>query len=120
MRPTMRPNDGAEEQSMIARVLPEFLVDQVQIPFNKADGAGADAAYVIVLLQQQEQLEQGGRVLCKYLVTARLQETVLDLKALVDRLRFGMRIHEDLFLEQLQQHFIETAQIHHGSVIALH
>ena len=59
-----------EEQSMIARVLPELLVDQVKIPLNESDGVGADAAHIILLLQQEK---QSRAVLtgcfCKYPVT---------------------------------------------------
>ena len=54
--PGRRPQN-AQEQAMISRILPELLVDQVQIPFDNSDGMRADAAQVLVLLKQKEQLE---------------------------------------------------------------
>ncbi len=115
-----RCTQDGEEQAMIARVLPELLVDQVQVSIDQADGVGTDPADVLVLLQQQEQFEQRRRILCEHLVMARLQVTVLDLESLVQWLRLGARIHEDLFLEQLQQHFVQPAQVHDRAVVALH
>ena len=50
----------------------------------------------------------------------RLQEAVLDLEALVQRLRRCIRVHQDGFFEQLQQHFVEPAEIHDRAVVALH
>ncbi len=43
-----------EKQPMVAWILAEFLVDQVQIAFDQADRVCADAANVRVLLQYQE------------------------------------------------------------------
>ena len=49
-----------------------------------------------------------------------LKVAILDLKALVERLGRRIRVHEDSFLEELQQHFVESRQVHHRAVIALH
>jgi hypothetical protein len=46
-----RRAQDTQEQAVIPRVLPELLVNQVQIPLNETDGVGTDAANVIVLLQ---------------------------------------------------------------------
>ena len=73
-----------------------------------------------MLLQQQEQLENGRRLPLEDIVFDDLQEAVLDLKALVERLRLHIRIHQDRFLEQLQQHLVQAAQVHDRAVIALH
>ena len=50
-----------QEQAMVARVLPELLVDQPEILVDRADGRGAHAFHVRVLLQHHEDLEQRRR-----------------------------------------------------------
>ncbi len=109
-----------QEQPVVARILAELLVDQVQVAPDQADRPGADAADVGVLLQQQEQLEQRRRVVLEDVFIHGLQVAVLDLEALVEGLRRCVRIHEDGFLEELQQHLVEPRELHHGAVIALH
>ena len=67
-----------------------------------------------------KQLEQGRRLTREDVVIRGLQEAVLHLESLVEANRFGRGIHEDRFLEQLQQHFVEPRQVHDRAVIALH
>ncbi len=77
-----RPQDG-EEQPVIARVQAKLVVDQVEVALDEADREGADAADIRMLLQQQKQLEQRGRVTAENLVVDGLQVAVLDLETLI-------------------------------------
>ena len=52
-----RRTQNRQEQPVVARVLAELLVDQVQVAPDEADRVSADAAKVGDLLQQQEQLQ---------------------------------------------------------------
>ena len=112
--------ENRQEQPVVARVLPELLVDQVQVAPNQADRPGADAADVGVLLQQQEQLEKRRRLVMEYVLVDGLQVAVLHLEAVIQRFRRRVRVHQDRFFEQLQQHFVESRQGHDRAVIALH
>ena len=51
VRDTFRRSENRQEQAVVPRVLPKFLVDQVQVAFDQADREGADAANLGILLQ---------------------------------------------------------------------
>ena len=54
--PLRRAQDG-KEQTVVSRVLPKLLIDQVQAALDQAHRVGTDTANLGVLLQQEEQLE---------------------------------------------------------------
>ena len=66
---------------MMARILAEFLVDERHVRADQADGLGAHAAQLRVLLQQHEQLQQRGGLARKHLGMRHFQIVVADLKA---------------------------------------
>ena len=120
MRHALVGAENSQEESVIARVLAKLFVNQGEVAFDQTHGPRAYAAYVRVLLEQQKELEQGRRVAGKHVFVRGLQETVLDLESFVEADRLGGRVHEDRFLEQLQQHLVEARQIHDRAVVALH
>lgn len=73
-----------------------------------------------MLLQCHEQLEQRRRVALEDIVGGGLQEAVAHLKVFVDGFGGGAGAGQYRFLELLQEHFAEPAEVHHGAVIALH
>ena len=76
-----------EEQAVVARVLAELLIDQPQIAHHRADGVGAHAADLRILLQQHEQLEQRRGLAREHVLVDRLEIVVAHLKARIERLR---------------------------------
>ena len=78
-----RRTQDRQEQAVITRVLPEFVVDEVEVALDQADRERADAADFLVLLQDQEQLEQGGRIAPEDVVVHGLEKAVLNLEAFV-------------------------------------
>ena len=108
-----------QEQPVIARVLAELLVDQPQVLVDGADGRGAHALHVRVLLQHHEYLEQRRRRARKDLVVHGLEVIVAHLESRVQRTR-RRGLVEDGFAEQLQQQFVEQRHVHDRAVIALH
>ena len=76
-----------QEQAMVARILPEPVVDQVQAAPYQRNGSGAHALQFRVLLQDQEEFQQCRRRAVENIIGGDLQEAVADLEALVDRLR---------------------------------
>ena len=109
-----------QKQTMIARILPKLVIDKVQMAFDRADGIGAYTTQLGIVLQQEEQLEQGRRIARKDVLIDRLEIAVLDFETLVQRFGRRIRVHEDGFFELLQQHFIQAAQFHHSAVVTLH
>jgi len=105
---------------MIAGVLSELFVDQVEVALDQANREGTDATNVRVLLQQKEQLEQRRRLVNEDLVGDSLQKAVLDLEMGVQGLRRSARIHQERLLELLQQHLVQPGQVHDRTVVTLH
>ena len=120
VRHAFRRTQDRQEQAMIARILPEFLVDQVQVALDESHRVGTDALDLRMLLQQQEQFQQGRGIVREYAFVHGLQVTVLDLEARIQRRRGRIGIHQDRFFEELQQHFVEPAELHDGAIVALH
>ncbi len=113
---------GAEdfhEQPMVPRILPEFFVDERDVGADQADGFGAHSAQFGMLLQQHEQFEQRRREPRKHLRVRDLEVVAADLKARIDGHR-RRALRQNRLAEQLQQHFIEQADVHHGAIVFLH
>ena len=108
-----------EEQAVVARVLAELLVDEPQILVDGADGRGAHALDLGVLLQQHEDLEQRRRRAREQLLADRFEIVVAHLEARVQRAR-RRGLGEDGLAEQLQQQFVEQRDVHDRAVVALH
>ena len=104
----------------MARVLAELLVDEPQVLLHERDRARVDAAQFEVLLEQQENLEQRRRLAREHLIVGDLEIAVAALEAGAERDRRLVLVEQDRFLEQLQQHLVETAELHHRAVVALH
>ena len=81
VRHARRRAQDLEEQAMVARVLAELLVDQPQILVDRADGRGAHALHVRVLLQHHEDLEQRRRRAREQLLVHRFEVVVAHLEA---------------------------------------
>ena len=109
-----------EEQPVIARVLAELLVDQPQVPAERADGRGAHAAQLRVLLHQAEQLEDRRGLPREDVVGGDLEVVVAHLEARVERHDLRGGVGEDRLAEQLQQHLVQQAHVHDRAVVALH
>ena len=92
VRDADRRAQDLEEQAVIARMLAELLVDQPQVPRQLADGRGAHAADLRVLLDDDEQLEQRRRIAVEDVVAGDLEVVVADLEARIDRHRRDIRI----------------------------
>ena len=107
------------EEPVMARVLPKFLIDERYMRADEADGLGAHAAQLRVLLQEHEQLEQRRRIAGEYLGMGDLQIIVADLEARVDGHRRAA-LGEYGLAKQLQQHLVEQAHVHHRAVVLLH
>jgi len=105
---------------VVARVLSKLIVDQVEVALDQPDRVRAYPADLRVLLQQQEELEKRRGIVAEHVVIDGLQESVLDLEAGIERVSLRLRVHQDRFLEQLQQHFVEATQLHDRAVVALH
>ena len=72
----LRGAQDLEEQPVIARVLAELVVDEVQVLLDERDRARADAAQIEDLLEQQEQFEQRRRLALEDLIVGDLEEAV--------------------------------------------
>ncbi len=105
---------------MVARVLAELLVDQPQVPAERADGGCAHAADFRVLLHDAEQLEDRRRVAREDVVRGHLEVVVAHLEARVERDDRRFAVAEDGLAEQLQQHLVQQAHVHDRAVVALH
>ena len=66
-----------QKQLVIARILPELVVDQVQVALDRCDRRRADAFEFGVLLQQQEELQQCRWMLLEKCVANDLQESMM-------------------------------------------
>ena len=108
-----------QEQPVMARVLPELLIDQPEAAPHRAHGGGAHAFDLRVLLQQHEQLEQRGRRAHEYFVVHRFERAAAHLEARIERPR-RLVARDDRFAEQLQQQLVQQADVHHRAVVALH
>ena len=87
--------------------------------FDRADGRGAHAFDVRVLLQHHEDLEQRRRGAREDVVVDGFEVVVAHLEARVQRP--GRRgLGEDRFAEQLQQQVVEQHHVHDRAVVALH
>ncbi len=95
------------EQAMVARVLPEFLVDERDVRADQADRLGAHAAQLRVLLQEHEQLQQRRRIAREHLRVRDFQVIVADLKARIDGHR-RPALRQDRLAKELQQHFVQA------------
>jgi hypothetical protein len=87
VRHAARGAQDLQKQAVVARILAELLVDQPQIARHGADGAGAHAADLRILLQQHEQLEQRRGQAREHVLIDRLEIVVAHLKARIERLR---------------------------------
>ena len=119
-RDALRRAQDVEEQPMVARVLAKLLVDEPQVLLDERDRARVDAAQVEVLLEQQEHLEQRRRLAREHLVVGDLEIAVAALEARAERQRRLVLVEQDRFLEELQQHLVQAAELHDGAVVALH
>ena len=120
VRHAVRRAQQLQEQAVMPRVLPELLVDQPQVTAERADRRGAHAADLRVLLHQPEQFEDRRRVARKRVVRGHLEVIVADLEARVQRYDHRRRVRQDRFAEQLQQHFVQQADVHDRAVVPLH
>ena len=88
---------------------------------DQPDGAGPDSLDVAVLLQQQEYLEQGQGIFFEDLAVGCLDKVVSGAEALVQGAQlFTPARVDDFFLEMLQQHFVQPADLLHVLVVGLH
>src|SRR5260370_29164660 len=101
------------------RILSELFIDEPYVGADQADGLGAHGAQVRVLLQQHEQLEQGRWITREYFRMRHFQISVANLEARIDRQRRSA-LRQDGFAKQLQQHFVQQADVHDGSIVLLH
>ena len=104
----------------MARVLAKFLVDEPEVLLHERDRARVYAAQIEVLLEQQEDLEQRGRLAREHLVVGRLEIAVAALEARAERERRLVLVEQNRLLEELQQHLVEPADLHDRPVVALH
>ena len=84
-----RRAEDFQEQAVVARVLAELLVDQPQVPRHEAHRRGTHAEHVRVLLQQDEQFQQGRRGSREDVRAGGLQVFTADLEPRVQRLRLA-------------------------------
>ena len=119
-RDALRCPEDIQEQAVISRILAKLFVDEPEMLLDQCDGSSVDALEVEVFLQKQEDLEQRGRILHEDVLVDRFEIAVARLKmGPHDRCR-RVGIDEDGFFEELQQHFVDAAELHDGSVVALH
>ena len=116
----LRRAQDVEEQAVVARVLAELLVDEPEMLFDERDRARVDAAQIEVLLEQQEYFEQRRRLAREHLIVGGLEVAVAALEARAERQRRHVLVEQDRFLEELQQHLVQAAELHDRAVIALH
>jgi len=76
-----RLTDDFHEQAAGPDILAKFLVDEIEVLANEADGAGAHALDARVLLHQKKNLEQRGRRAFEDVLVDRLDEITAHLKA---------------------------------------
>ena len=119
VRDADRGAQDLEEQTVMARVLPELLVDEPQALRHRAHGRGAHAVESLVLLQQREQLEERRGAALEDVLADRFEGAVAHLEARIQRPR-RLALGEDRFAEQLQQQLVQQAHVHDRAVVALH
>ena len=90
-----------EKQPVVARILAKLLVDQPQVPSDRANGAGAHSTQLGVLLQQREQFEERGGLAREQVLADRLERAVAYLELRRQGFR-GRIVAEDRLAEQLQ------------------
>src|SRR3989344_6165568 len=98
---TARLAQDLHEQAAAGEVAAEFGVDTAQVRTHQADGAGAHALDVGVLLQHQEQFQQRERVALKRLRVGYLEKTVARLEAAIDRFNACPRRRKNFLLKML-------------------
>ncbi len=79
--------ENLHEEAMVARILPEFLIDEPDMRADQADGFGAHAAQFRMLLQEHEHLEQRRWIAGEHLRMRDFQIIVANLEARIDRHR---------------------------------
>ena len=119
-RDALRRAQDVEEQPMVPRVLAKLLVDEPEVLLDERDRARVDAAQIEVLLEQQEDLEQRRRLAREDLVVGDLEIAVAALEARAERHGRLVLVEQDRFLEELQQHLVQAAELHDRAVVALH
>ncbi len=100
MRDAGRRAQDLEEQPVIARVLPELLVDQPQGACDRTHGRSTHALDVRVLLQQCEHLEQRRRRARKGVIAGGFERPAAHLEARIQRPRL-LALGEDRLPEEL-------------------
>src|SRR5690606_25790646 len=83
-------------------------------------GGWTHALDLRVLLQEQEDFKQRRRRLAEHVRVRDLYEAMAQLEARVERLGRFAALQQDLFLQQFEQHFVETVELCHRAVVALH
>src|SRR2546430_17116055 len=80
-RSTLFPYTTLFRSTVMARVLPELLVDEPQALRHRAHGRGAHAVESLVLLQQREQLEERRGAALEDVLADRFEGAVAHLEA---------------------------------------
>jgi hypothetical protein len=88
----------------------ELLVDEPECCLTSAIVRALTPAQVEVLLEQQEHLEQRRRLAREHLIVGDLEVAVAALEARAERHGRLVLVEQDRFLEELQQHLVETAR----------
>jgi hypothetical protein len=119
----MRDADGCaqnlHEQAVMPGVLPKLFVDEPHMRADQANRFRAHAAQLRMLLQEHEQFQQCRGEAGEHLGMRDFQIIVSDLEARIDGDRRSA-LRENGLAKQLQQHFVQEADIHHGAVVLLH
>ena len=105
---------------MMTRVLPKLLVDEPQMLLHERDGPRVDTAQIEVLLEQEEHFEQCRWIAREHLIVGYFEIAVAALEARAEWDGRLVLVEQDRFLEELEQHLVQTAELHHRAVVALH
>ena len=110
-----------QKEAAGADVGPEPVIDPVSVRPDESDRGRPHPFDVGMLLQQQKYLQQRERMAAEDVLASDLQVTVHGLEAPVDRLdAISAADVENHLLEVPEQHLVETGQLHHLPVVALH
>ena len=120
VRDAERRAQDVEEQPVMARVLAELLVDEPQVRGRPGGSSAARTPRICGFCCISRKSSSSAEGLRANTSSWRdLEVVVADLEALVERHRLGAR-RQDRLAEELQQHLVQQAHVHHRAVVALH
>src|SRR5687768_17443739 len=119
-RQSARLAQDFHEQGAVAGIAPECRINEWRCPPHCSQRSRTAALQVRMLLQQQNTLQDGARVLAEYVLIAYFQPFAALLETLIDNDRGRILIGKNLGAQREQQYGVDLCYRLRGTIIPLH